>query len=309
MDELDEMPRHRTYVEVVAGCLALAHGELDEAKRLLVDAVHWVDVLGESDLLPMSVAALTRVLTATGHDADAVAAADRFVQAAATKGTWAVTARILPDLTQTLVSAGRTSEAAGLLDACADELSRLDAPLAPAALSHARGVLDAAAKRWTEGAKRLLAAADRYESLACPYEAARAREEAAACLFATADPRAGEHLESATATYQRLGATQDWSRAARLAREHGLDVRMPWRGGRRSYGDRLSPRELEVAELAALGHTNKEIAERLFLAPRTVDTHLGAVRRKLGVRTRAAIAGRLADHPSAGRSRKTTQFT
>jgi DNA-binding CsgD family transcriptional regulator len=309
MDELDELPRHRTYVEVVAGSLTLAHGDLGEAKRLLVDAMRSVDALGESDLLPMSVAVLTRVLTAGGEHDEAVAAADRFLRVTEAKGIWAVTARILPDLTQTLLSAGRSSEAAALLDRFAEALGRLDAPLAPAALSHARGLLHAAAKRWVDGAEQLLAAADQYEPLACPYEAARAREAAAACLFAAADPRAKTWLESATATYQRLGATWDWSRAARRAREHGLDVRRPWRGGRRSYGDQLSPRELEVAELAALGHTNKEIAERLFLAPRTVDTHLGAVRRKLGVHSRAAIARRLADHPTPGSPEKTTQFT
>lgn len=88
-----------------------------------------------------------------------------------------------------------------------------------------------------------------------------------------------------------------------------MDVRRPWRGGRRSYGERLSPRELQVAELAALGHTNKEIAERLFLAPRTVDTHLGAVRRKLGVRSRAAITHRLNDDLDSGGIEKSTRFT
>jgi hypothetical protein len=60
LDELDEMPRHRTYVQVVAGCLAHAHGRLDESEQLLVEAVHRVEALGESDLAPMSVAALVR---------------------------------------------------------------------------------------------------------------------------------------------------------------------------------------------------------------------------------------------------------
>ena len=64
LDELDEMPRHRTYVQVVAGCIAHAHGRLDEAEQLLVEAVDRVEALGESDLAPMSVAALVRVLIA-----------------------------------------------------------------------------------------------------------------------------------------------------------------------------------------------------------------------------------------------------
>lgn len=65
------------------------------------------------------------------------------------------------------------------------------------------------------------------------------------------------------------------------------------RGGRRGYGNRLSPREREVAELAALGRTNKEIANELFLSPHTVDKHVRSALRKLGVRSRAALAHRL----------------
>ncbi|HEY7046714.1 MAG TPA: AAA family ATPase [Jatrophihabitantaceae bacterium] len=309
LEELDEMPRHRTYVQVVAGCLAHAQGRLDEARQLLVEAVDRVEALGESDLAPMSVAALIRVLIARGEHDAALARADSLAGTVQVQGIWAVTARVLPELTQTLVSAGRTSEATALVDRFADELGRLDAPLAPATVSHARGLLDAAAQRWTEAAQQLLIAADRYEPLPCPYEAARAREEAAVCLAAVGDPRAKDLLQSATTTFQRLGATWDWGRAAGHARAHGIEVRRPRRGGRTSYGNALSPRELQIAELAALGHTNKEIAQRLFLAPRTVDTHLGAIRRKLGVRSRAAIAHRLYDEAAHSGVDETTQFT
>jgi DNA-binding CsgD family transcriptional regulator len=306
LDELDEMPRHRTYVEVVAGCIAHAHGRLDEAKQLLVEAVDRGEALGESDLAPMAVAALVRVLTARGEHDAALARVDRFAATVHIQGIWAVTARMLPEFTRTLVSAGRASEAAALLDRFADELGRLDAPLAPAAISHARGLLNADAQRWTEAAQHLLAAADRYEPLPCPYEAARAREEAAACLAAVGDARAKDLLQTATTTYLRLGATWDLARAARRAREHGIEVRRPRRGGRTSYGNELSPRERQVAELAASGHTNKEIAQRLFLAPRTVDTHLSAIRRKLGVHSRAAITGRLDEDAVRVGGNKTT---
>jgi FixJ family two-component response regulator len=45
---------------------------------------------------------------------------------------------------------------------------------------------------------------------------------------------------------------------------------------RRKYGAALSPRERAVAELAATGRTNKEIAAELFVSTKTVDTHLSA---------------------------------
>ena len=51
----------------------------------------------------------------------------------------------------------------------------------------------------------------------------------------------------------------------------------------------LTERELEVLTLIALGHTNAEIAEQLFLSVRTVETHRAHIQQKLGVSTRAEL--------------------
>jgi two-component system response regulator NreC len=51
----------------------------------------------------------------------------------------------------------------------------------------------------------------------------------------------------------------------------------------------LSERELDVLRLIALGHTNAEIAEQLFLSVRTVETHRAHIQQKLGVSTRAEL--------------------
>ena len=63
------------------------------------------------------------------------------------------------------------------------------------------------------------------------------------------------------------------------------------RGGRRAYGDQLSPREAEVARLAGAGRRNREIAEALFISTRTVEAHVASALRKLGVGSRQALAG------------------
>jgi DNA-binding CsgD family transcriptional regulator len=52
----------------------------------------------------------------------------------------------------------------------------------------------------------------------------------------------------------------------------------------------LSERELEILRLVAEGLTDSEVAQRLYLSPRTVGQHLRSIYRKLGVRTRAAAA-------------------
>jgi two-component system response regulator NreC len=54
-------------------------------------------------------------------------------------------------------------------------------------------------------------------------------------------------------------------------------------------GDDLSERETEVLRLIALGHTNTEIAEQLYLSVRTVESHRAHIQQKLRLSTRAEL--------------------
>jgi two-component system response regulator NreC len=56
-----------------------------------------------------------------------------------------------------------------------------------------------------------------------------------------------------------------------------------------SRPDNLSPREVEVLKLIALGHTNGEIASSLFLSVRTVESHRAHIQQKVGLTTRAEL--------------------
>lgn len=63
----------------------------------------------------------------------------------------------------------------------------------------------------------------------------------------------------------------------------------------------LSDRELEVLRLIALGHTNSEIAQQLFLSVRTVETHRAHIQQKLGRSTRAELVRYALDNDLVGR--------
>jgi len=56
----------------------------------------------------------------------------------------------------------------------------------------------------------------------------------------------------------------------------------------------LSPQELQIAQLAAAGLTNREIGERLYLSHRTVGSHLYRLFPKLGITSRSQLAAVLA---------------
>ena len=60
--------------------------------------------------------------------------------------------------------------------------------------------------------------------------------------------------------------------------------------------DALTEREVDILRLIALGHTNTEIAEQLFLSVRTVEAHRAHVQQKLGRTTRAELVRYALDH-------------
>ncbi|UDY37898.1 LuxR family transcriptional regulator [Dermatobacter hominis] len=106
---------------------------------------------------------------------------------------------------------------------------------------------------------------------------------------------------TALAIGTRLGAAPVRDRAAALLRDLG-DTGRVRPTSRDELSATLSAREQEVLGLIAEGLTNAQIAERLFISPKTAEHHVGRVLSKLGVRSRAeaaALAVRLAVTPGA----------
>ena len=59
--------------------------------------------------------------------------------------------------------------------------------------------------------------------------------------------------------------------------------------------EELTPHELQVALLVAQGLTNREVGTALFLSPKTIEHHLSAIYRKLGLRSRTQLATLLSE--------------
>jgi two-component system, NarL family, response regulator NreC len=75
-----------------------------------------------------------------------------------------------------------------------------------------------------------------------------------------------------------------------------LGARLATEGMREPAANGLSARETEVLRLIALGHTNGEIAERLFLSVRTIETHRAHIQSKLRLSSRAELVRYALDH-------------
>ncbi|MDX3752924.1 LuxR C-terminal-related transcriptional regulator [Streptomyces sp. AK08-02] len=103
--------------------------------------------------------------------------------------------------------------------------------------------------------------------------------------------RARKSLREAAERAEHLGAVRLRSAADEALRE----------GGARRTATTLTASERRIAELAAEGRTNTEIAESLHVARRTVETHLTSAYRKLGIRRRGELTGALGrGGPGAG---------
>jgi DNA-binding CsgD family transcriptional regulator len=96
---------------------------------------------------------------------------------------------------------------------------------------------------------------------------------------------AREALDEALATFTRLG-TPVWADRARAEL-----ARIP----HRQAVPGLSPTEETIARLVGAGLTNRDIADRTFLSPKTVEANLTRIYRKVGVRSRAGLASRFAN--------------
>lgn len=195
--------------------------------------------------------------------------------------------RYLGDLVEAAVLAGDLALAEATLRERLESLTeRIPLPWVLAVSARGRGFLCAAEGAVDESIRWFDRSLEALDTTEMPFERARtllARGQVQ--LRAGRRRLARSDLEAALAVFADLGARAWAGRAeAELARI----------GGRTSSRWELTASERSVADLAAAGRSNREIADQLVLSVRTVESHLASVYRKLDVRSRVQLASALA---------------
>ena len=188
-----------------------------------------------------------------------------------------------PDWIEALARAGQDEQAAAALQSWVATLPAEPDEWHRGIVARTRVLVDG-----ESAVDQLLSALEDGALAATPIEEARAQLVAGSALRRRRRPAASQDmLKRATATFARVGAL-GWLAAAEseLTGQRGQADRDPTGG--------LTVQEMRVAQEIAAGATNRQAATRLFCSPKTIEYHLTRVYAKLGVRSRAALAGRMA---------------
>jgi len=267
----------------------LERGDLDAALAAAEGSVDLAQRLDDSALTTIARAVLGAVLVARGEPARGRPLLDAYDLEPGWRCRWT------PPLVEADLALGDASAAA----AHADQATALaeSTPLAgPRAAAGRAQALVALARGETARAVELAGAAVAdAERVDGALDVARARLIAGRALAASDRDGALLELAAAEQASATAGAARVRDEALQEQRRLGRRVGRGGERGRAGGGvGALSPREREVAGLVADGRTNREIAARLFLSEKTIETVLSRVFRKLGVRSRAEVAARVA---------------
>ncbi|MBV8529509.1 MAG: helix-turn-helix domain-containing protein [Candidatus Dormibacteraeota bacterium] len=188
----------------------------------------------------------------------------------------------VPIEVEALVELGQSERAGPMLQWLEERAAAVDRPWARAAAARCRALVRAALGDNDAAVAQLDVALAQHARTPIPFERARTLLVAGQVHRRRKEKRlAADRLGEALLIFEDLGATAFAARAKReLARL----------GRRPATTDALTDTELRVAELAASGLANRQIADRAFLTTKAVEGNLTRVYRKLGIRSRAALA-------------------
>jgi len=282
-------PRIQHEVGFVVRLKALAEADLglvEQARASAEAALMVAEEMSDREWALLSAGVLGRLEFALGH----LDAALRYVRELPgeflSRGYKDPTAPVWGDAIEILIAGGEREEASRYLRQYELNSSRAGSPWAVAVASRCRGLLASSEDDLTAALAAFERSLAGLDGLPFPFERGRTLLCLGTVLRQDQQRKAArEALEHARATFEELGARL-WVEKARA--ELGRI------SGRRTSSEELTGTEQRVAELASAGHTNKEIAAELFMGVSTVEAHLSRIYRKLGLRSRTELAGRIA---------------
>ena len=191
----------------------------------------------------------------------------------------------IADLVDAAAHCGKAAEIAQIMAEMEAAALKTPSPALHAGLRFARALLADDAE-----AEKLYTAALSADLAGWPF--IRARTQLAYGTWLRRQRRAADsrpHLRAARETFDALGvipwsdrARQELRASGETSRSRTLDAR-----------DQLTPQELQIAQMAASGLTNREIGQKLYLSHRTISSHLHRIFPKLGVTSRSELASTL----------------
>lgn len=263
------------------GELRLRQGRFEDALRLLRG---WEEH-------PQARATVIRLLAARGDTALAAAQLEQELDWLGRDNPAA--AALFPTLVTVRLAEGDVAAAHEAADRLAAAAIRLGHDHVAASAQLAAGQVAAAAGDKSAPA-HLTGAVKLFTRAGMPYETAVAQWELARALGDRSPEHAVATARAALAAFDRLGAGRAADEAAAFLRAQGIRGRSaPKRPGE------LTRREREVLTLLEQGLSNKEIAVRLYITPKTAGHHVSRILSKLEVRSRAEAAVYAARHSTA----------
>ncbi|WP_433532304.1 AAA family ATPase [Micromonospora sp. CA-263727] len=272
----------------LAGLLDALRGRLDAAAQVAEAGVRLGEKLDDDWCRRIHLQLAAFVALCAGRTADAAAGYGRLAATVDRMGLAEPLAqRFEPDWIEACVGAGDLATARATLDRLAQRHRRMPRPWTLLGLARSRALLDSAGGGDPSAALDGLAAARAVVAPdVLPLDRARCLLVAGVVNRRLRRKRpAREALQVAAAEFDAIGA------AAFAERARAEAARL---GGRPPAPSDLTATEERVARLAAQGRTSRAIADELFVSPKTVETNLSRVYRKLGISRRAELGAALA---------------
>jgi ATP/maltotriose-dependent transcriptional regulator MalT len=299
LDNAVEGARLSGNVQALAGNLgnrsfaALAAGDVGIALATAEECVELTRGLDLSLVCAAGVALAAALLETgdPGRAVDSLIASSGGDELPLIPGVWR--AKFLELLTRCWLALGRRSEAERAAAGAEATATALRLRMAASMADRAAAAIELDAGHSDLAVKRALAAAAGADEVGAPVEAALARTLAGRALAqAGQTERAVAQLKHAASELQACGALRYRGAAERELRALGHRIHRRSRPGKidGTGVEALTERELQVVRLVVDRRTNPEIAEALFLSPKTVETHMRNIFRKLDVSSRVEVA-------------------